>query len=231
MKRFFGVMGVIFGGLGIVLALTQIIGVWVVSPSIKQGLQNTTHLLQQGVTASDQSLTAAEMVVSDLRSKFQAGDGDLQPVLDKYAGSLSQIRATVDAVSGLTSLLQEGVDAARAVPFLADSLNLPAEPTQDLEKTGEVLARLGQALAEMEANSGNLEQADQQLIMQLDTRLGKVQTDVENLITAVARTQASLTRLEANIPFLVNLGAGVITFLGVWFGLAQYCLLITRGDG
>ncbi|HMQ56357.1 MAG TPA: hypothetical protein PKD98_30035 [Anaerolineae bacterium] len=226
MKQFFGILGVIFGGLGLALALTQIIGVWVVSPSIKQGLQSTAHSLQQGLTASDQSLTTVEMVISDLRSELQAGDGDWQPVQDKYAETLSQIRATVDAAGSIISLLQEVVGAARAVPRLAESLNLPAEPTQDLEKTGEVLERLSQVLAEMEANSGNLEEAGQQLITQFDTRLGRLHTDVKNLITAVTRTQASLTQLEANIPLLVNLSAGVITFLGIWFGLAQYCLLI-----
>lgn len=225
MKRILGVLGVILGGIGLILAVGQILGAWLISPPLTRGLQDAARSLQLGLTVSDHALAAANLLAHDLRAELQTSAGDLEPVLDKYAATLSQIRITADSAGSAVTLVQEAVSLTNSLPFLSGSTGQSGEP-QALAKTTQTLERISQTLTELDQGSATLKQASQQTMTRIDIRLGEVESDIVQLAAAVNRAEANLSQLESRIPFWVNLSSAGLTLFGLWFGLAQYCLLI-----
>lgn len=224
-NRILGVLGVILGVVGVILAVVLVIGIWLVNPTITQGLQDTARTMNESLIVADRVLTAADIIAGDLRVGLQVNEGDLQPMIDKYHASLGQIRTTIDTINSAIGVGQELVGLVNSFPFLAGSVSqLPQ--TETLAGMAQTLENLSQTLTDLEQESPKLAQAGRQALARIDSRLGKIEVNIEQLVATVKQAQADLARTEARIPFLVKVSSIILSFVAVWFGLAQYCLLV-----
>ncbi|MCB0195887.1 MAG: hypothetical protein KDJ65_28310 [Anaerolineae bacterium] len=224
-KRILGVLGVIFGVLGVLLAVVQLIGIWIANPSITRGLQGAVGTMNQGLVVSHQVLTNSDMIAGDLRTELKSREGSLQPVMDRYRAGLAQIQVTVDSTRSAIDLSQEFIATVNSVPLLARSVgDLPQG--ERLAEVSQTLENLSQTLTDLQQESPRLAEASQEVRDRIDTRLGEVEGNIEQLIAIVEQKQAALSRIEARIPYMVTMGSVALSLIAIWFGLAQYCLLL-----
>ncbi|HMN26682.1 MAG TPA: hypothetical protein PKE45_00905 [Caldilineaceae bacterium] len=225
LKKVLGVMGVIFGVLGIVLAAAQLIGVWVAGPSVTQGLQQLTATLQNGLLTAEQAVTQSAELAGELNTRLAERPEDLQPLLERLDASIGRVQSALTYADQTIQTLQTMTAATARLP-------LPGRNQEEttvggkLDQAAQAVDSANQTVTELEGLSASLAQRGGPSLDQVEARLQTMESQLNTLAARIDEAQAQIAQIEGQIPLWVNWATVALTLLFIWLGIAQYCLLI-----
>jgi methyl-accepting chemotaxis protein len=220
-----GIIGAILGVLGILLAFAEIIAAWTLNPPVTRGLIDFTGALNQGLAVTEAALQRSAEYIDSVRTELANGDGDLQPTVERVAGSVDALQATLEGATNTVETMQQVAGATNRIPLVGN--NQPQQETAGaLDRVAVALDRANQAVANLEQRAAEVASAGAEAVAGLNQELDVIEAEIASLQTTVDEAQAQVTAVQERIPFWVDLGSITATLLFVWYGIAQLCLLI-----
>jgi len=224
-KRIVGIIGVILGAVGLILAIAQVVGIWTVNSPLTRGVQDLSGGLQNGLAVADGALIQANTLVQELRAELQMPPEQRQELTNTLGNSVTAIDTTLEGASSSIQATQALFSATRQVPLVGRNPEQRAVITA-LDRAAGAVDAASRTLDELEQDAAELAQASTQTIAELDAELETVQGELAGLQTQLSDAQATLAEIEKRIPWWIDLGSLSLTLVFVWYGVAQGCLLL-----
>ena len=215
LKRIVGVLGLLLGSLGLTLCLAVIIGGWWINSPLTDSLlrvfppvENVLALLDDGVQTADDVLVTAQTKVE------QGGEQVMEIAVE--------INERVEPVLPIVDVASKTALAATGVAYVASI----GSPEERLSGTfARLLGRTDLALNSAEQLSQRIIDGDNQATNAISNELTDLRGVVADVDSELAQVEEQVATTKQRLPWWIDLGSLLITFVFLWFGIAQYCLV------
>jgi hypothetical protein len=222
-KRIFGVLGMFFGAIGILLALAAIIGVWAVNKPITDGVHDL-------LDTADAALITVDDVLVRVDSGLQEARGFVSDVAEAIPGT--ELAGRIDNLLGLVEAAATAADSANTVVGLGNKVsNLwrdddPDAPETTIEKLSTTLDDLAIRLAEINQKAKDLKERNVvgEVATEIDNEIAGVQDGLNEISVSVDEAQTTVADLHVAIPRWIDIASVISTLLFIWMGVAQFAL-------
>lgn len=252
MKRACGVVTLLVGAVGVILAAAAIAQTWRMAEQMRQAapealghLEAITRSVNQQGEATVALLATTRTRVNEIRSPIAELSSRTQQV------TTDSILEIVD--EGIIQRLENAEEFARSMQTsmrgmssaLALLESLPFFPTRSasgvrgesqwkavadsLAEAADLLERISQMIARLRSGrTMSPEQLTQlrETLDGVDRELGEVQTEIHRFLKSVSATGAQVAALRRNVPAWINNTAVAVTVFFVCFGFSQLSLLV-----
>jgi len=224
LKRIAGVLGVVFGAIGILLSVAAIIGAWVINtPVTEAGLhilvtvEESLNVANEGLDIAQETLVEARNILADTREAFPT---------EELAGRVGDIRGIIDAAQATADTAGSFVEAANSIPFLRGSEEEEQKAVTTLSEASATLTEISNSLGTVEQEL--LDRADGRsgLIAEIETRVANIQVLVQEVDQSVTEATAAVVQLQQDLPGLIDTISIIFTLFFFWLGVAQLSLLL-----
>jgi hypothetical protein len=243
LRRLVGAVVLLLSTVGTVGCVAGIIGVWMLSRGVSEGMRGITDKLDAGlqrVSAANQNVQIAvgkarADVANVGKESEDLGDGGKKgrraartiraliqqqagPNMDELGGRLSTLSDCAVAVSSLLESFQE-VPLARASRLDSDQLNRRADEARQLSS---ILRRLEVAVSDGDTETGRQKVAA--ATSEVDLVLQKCQATVEAWQSDLDAARDDLAHARAKLLGWLTCAAIAVTVLCLWVGAGQISL-------
>lgn len=247
---------VILGAIGSVVCLAGVVGVWIVGSRVQQVNSELFRQADELVVQVDRRVVQARDAVvwtreqaDDLKQALRDSAKDL--LFTERVASLPEIddleRRLVSAMERADGLIQVSVSTAELIEQLLATIGVIAsarnvelkkdtsELTATIRSTRESLANASERLVGVQRGLAEIRQKREvdvhlkqiaKLLLGIVAKLDIVQEQLATLRNRLEETRNRLGQLQSKIRVGVFAGQCLIALLIVWFGAAQYCLLL-----
>ena len=247
LRSLVGWLGLLFGSLGVILSVAALVGVWVLSQRVTRTVDHTTSVLTGFTKTVHERADLTAGKVGESREKVELLQSRLDETLEgqgidpvKIREGLAELQA--DAVeinewielAGSTQefvvLLDEVLGSVKVVAGADGGSEVAAAMAGGAQKVKEAsgaLEELREALDEMQATGtepGKVTEAKPLLTRCADS-LGQLESSIAGFADGVGRAEDAVEKFGKALRFRINLAAWVASFLLVWNGVAQACLV------
>jgi hypothetical protein len=255
-KRLTGLVLVILGAIGSVVCLAGVVGVWIVGSRVQQVNSELFRQADELVVQVDRRVVQSRDAVvwtreqaDDLLQALRDSAKDL--LFAERVASLPEIddleRRLVSAMERADGLIQVSVSTAELIEQLLATIGVIAsarnvelkkdtsELTATIRSTRESLANASERLAGVQRGLAEIRQKREvdvhlkqiaKLSLGIVAKLDIVQEQLATLRNRLEETRSRLGQLQGKIRLWVFAGQCLIVLLILWFGAAQYCLLL-----
>jgi prefoldin subunit 5 len=233
LRRILGILVMIAGILGLVLSIAGLISVWVVKPTISQGVENTIATLSTSIDTSKQAMLVTEQAlgatvnsVGALQTMLEATANsviDTQPMLTQITSFLGEkLPGTIDSANSSLLAAQKGaqvldgaiksLDSFRsllsAIPLIGPMLPADTGKGYNPEKSladslGEVATQLDGLPAMFTDMSKNLDKADDNLVT-IQTSLTSMASNVSQISSSLNQYKSMIAQSQSSMDNLKN---------------------------
>ena len=253
-KRLTGMVLAALGGIGIVVCLTAVAGVWIVGSRLQQVNSEVFHQADELVVRLDRravqahdavdgtrnladelkqtlQVLATELVAERVRSLPELDNLErrLASAMQRADGMLEVSVSTAELIEQVFSLV--GVVASRRNVDLKDPSNL----TATIRATRESLASASERLADVERSLAEIRQKQdvdanltlvKELSLAIIARLDVVQNQLTTVRNRLDETKGRLAQAQGRMRTWMLTGQLLMALVLVWIIAGQYCLLI-----
>lgn len=220
MRRILGVMVMIAGVIGLLMSLAGLVGIWVLKPTVENGLDATITTLNSSITTSQKvmvitsdALGATVDSVDALSTMLGATALSVQntePVLESIRGFMGdKLPATLESASSSLTAAQRGAEVLdstmksldnfrfmmSSLPMIGPLIQLPAETEKSdsslADSLGDVATNLQDLPTMFTDLAANLDKADDSL--------GTIQDSLETMSTSVGKISSSLGEYQSMV--------------------------------
>ncbi|MEQ8791201.1 MAG: hypothetical protein RIC55_33370 [Pirellulaceae bacterium] len=249
-KRVLHLVLLLLGGLGVVLSVALIVGVWIADARLRRAASDTRDQLDDMLTAVDRRVGQVEQRVDESALTTNEVKQTLEVAAKREVGEQLRARLEIDEKAGrLATLLHRADDwldtSTTSVKLVERTLRLvntsgAAIDTTSLQRLLEELASLDAKLNEAtslvegirdhtrdDEQGGPITQRLQQaarLALRVVAALGVVQERLQSLRVKLQSAQADLKTAESKLLGRIRTGAVALTLLLVWVLLGQLAL-------
>ncbi len=224
LKRVAGVLGVVFGAIGILLSIVVIIGAWAINtPVTEAGLhiletvEEGLNVANEGLDAAQETLTEARTILAETRESFSA---------EELAGRIGDIKGIIDAAQATADTAGSFVQAANSVPFLRGNQAEEEVAVTTLSEASATLSEISNALGTVEEELTNRADGQTGILAEIETRVANIQVLVQEVDQSVTEATAAIVQLQQDLPGLIDTISIIFTLLFFWLGVAQLSLLL-----
>jgi hypothetical protein len=239
-------MGVLFGSLGLVLAIAALVGVWVLSQRVTHAVDVGASALTEFTQAVHDRAGVAGGRVRESRERVEllqnrldeALEGqELDPVkmraglaeLQGYAEEINEWIALAGSTQDLVVLLDGVLGSVEAVAGAEGRSAVATEMAGGALKVKEAsvaFAELREALDEIQAigEEPNGGAQVKPLLTRCADLLGQLEASIGGFSESVERAEDAVEQFSETLRFKIHLAAWVASVLLVWQGAGQYCL-------
>lgn len=215
LKRIVGVLGLLLGSLGLTLCLAVIIGGWWINSPLTDSLlrvfppvENVLALLDDGVQTADDVLVTAQTKVE------QGGEQVMEIAVE--------INERVEPVLPIVDVAHKTTLAATGVAYVT-SIGSPEErPDGSLAR---FLRQTDLALNSAETLSQRIIDGDSQATNAISNELTELRVVVAEVDSELTQVEEKVSATKQRLPGWIDLASLLITFIFLWFSVAQYCLI------
>ena len=253
-NQIFGITLIVAAVLGILFNITGVVITWKYKDQVTTSAVTTVKLLTstldstvQGLEVATSALEISINSVSALQNSVNAAATTIEsakPVLESLSGLIDgTLPKTITTAQTALNGAQEGarvIDSVMKVvaglPFVSDNIYNPETPLHEaLGKLSESLDELPTTLdtmgSSLDTSTSSVETIHQD-ITTIAENIGSIEASLEDaqavLIeykTTASVLSARLKILEERLPLIINVMAGVLTFIFIWLTLAMVGLL------
>jgi chromosome segregation ATPase len=245
MKRFLGLIAMLFGTIGCILCLAGIILAWWLSYRYLGKAAETAYRVTEILSSAGDRVNRLEGGVRETQSQIASlGEKARQMVKENKPVARAKLRPLVENLASKVERSEDVAEALRAAAVLLhDSADLAAAFTEDQEKVQKIRAaeeNLTQAIETIQKAQKTLalwQQDDDPtftaedvaaLVRVLLPTLGKLLTSVADVQQFLTRAETEMAEVEGKITFWKTAAPALVTWLVAWIGVGQG-LLLARG--
>jgi hypothetical protein len=246
-RNLVGWLVILLGSLGVLLSVAALVGVWVLSIRITRsvdqaasGMIGFTETVSQRAGLASESVRESRRKVEEIQLrvemslegqgidpvKLREGLAELQAYVDEFnrwielAGSTRDFVAVLDGVLGSV----EGMAGAEGRGEVAAAV---AGGATKVKEASGALAEIRGALEKIQTSAEQPETSAKAipLLTQFAGTLDKFESSIEGFAGSIDAAGVAVEKLRDEVCFKINLGAWVASFLLVWNGVAQACLV------
>ena len=222
-KRVVGVLGMVFGAIGILLALVAIIAVWVVNKPITDGALDLLDTADTALVVVDDVLVRADNGLQEARD-FVGNVAEAIPGTE-LAGRINNLLGLVEAAAAAADNANTVVGLTNRVSGIWRTDD-PDAPETTIEKLSATLNDLATRLAEIDQKAKDLQERNVvgEVATEIDNEIAGVQAGLNEVSNSVGEAQATVADLHVAIPRWIDIASIVLTLLFIWMGVAQLAL-------
>lgn len=222
-KRIAGIIAVLLGGLGILLAVALLIGAWLVNTPVTDSVLQLLESIEVGLVAADAGLDQVDAALTTVNQKL--ADTAAMFTGEELLQVVNDAQAIVEVVQSTAETAVTMLDAINSLPLIgrnAAPADLPKleEALLILTEISDRLAAVEQRLIDRQTTGGSGP------LVQLQTDISQLQDRLANASAGVAEATASVQQLRGNVPGWIDWISIALTLLFLWLGVAQYSLLV-----
>lgn len=222
-KKIFGVVGIILGALGILLAFGAIAAVWVVNTPITDGALDLLDIADGALITVDDVLGRTDDGLQEVRT-FVSDTAEAIPG--------TELAQRVDNLLVLVESAAEAADSANTVVGLANKTSGifrrddPDAEERPIEKLSTTLDNLAVRLAEIDQKAKDLKERNVvgEIATQIDSEIAGVQDGLSDINTTAGEAQVVVTDLKVAVPRWIDTVSIILTLIFIWMGIAQLAL-------
>jgi len=244
--RFLAIAAIVFGILGIVLAMVSVISIWQIYNPLTTSLDKLLLTAEKGLEVVDKGLSVVDPLVGLLANSMleiqETGDElsaqiqdssplidglsyllgeDIEPKVEQASASLIQVRDAAEQVNAISQTVS-------ALPFL--DLQGISDVTQGFV---DLMEEIDQGVKDIRSGVENLKQGvSQEVIKPIQDRAAVVEDELNGLQTEIQATHVEvqnlytfITVLRPRIPAILGIIAVLLTLQLLWGAFAQVALI------
>ncbi len=230
----------IVAGLGLLLCLVGLAGVWVVNAPLTdavgaaaQAVDGYLGLATQTLGVTEEQVTALRTELGDVRARLDTVTEErrsdaLARVGQRVGPALDTVRTTVAGVHTAIVALNHSLETANRIP----SVNVPTL-TDELQVADQRIEEMQSGLSAVTAALGDITVDGSEVSAMLDTLLAQLASfgDVMNRAqTQIAGLTATVRVVESESEGWIDLGSVVLSALFILFGAGQAGLIARAVD-
>ncbi len=246
---------ILLGGLGTILCLAGIVGVWMLESRLNRVRQQLASAAADTLEYLDHQSTAARVVVSEAKLTV----GEVEERLSKWTreeivdrageqleleGRLERLTGAVEGAQRTAVNIEQGLDSVKRVFVVAGELGLPFTG----ETADSLASRLAAVRSEIDAVAGTMTELRHQLAVDDESNeqggiaqavklagrfvatFGRVDKGLDEFAADLATLQGQLTQVASRTRWKILAAATLATLLLLWMAAGQISLL-RRGKG
>jgi chromosome segregation ATPase len=226
-------------GLGLLLSVGSLIGVWVAKPPVTEVSVATMHTAESYLALASNMMAATEGQISEMRTQLSGLSARIDamnaenrvPIAEQVVGTVqSQLAPTVARLRATMSLLHGALVALNQLLISANTIPGVSVPTLSME-----LQTAEQRLGEIQANLTALADAAATVSFdgnQLKTAIDSTAAQLASLTEVLAQYRAQIITLRASVtslgeatPGIIDLSSVVLSIFFVVWAAGQVCMI------
>jgi ABC-type transporter Mla subunit MlaD len=241
------VMGILFNITGVVLTWKYKNPVTISAVTTVKLLTSTLDSTVQGLEVATSALQVSIDSVSALQNSVNTAAATIesaQPVLESLSGlvdgvlpsTVATAQKAIDGAQEGARVIDSVLKVVAGLPFVSPNIYNPETPLHEgLGKLSDSLNELPKTFETMgttlESSTSNVETIHKDVttiadnIGSISASLEEAQTVLTQYKTTASVLSARLKVLEERLPLIINIAAGVLTFIFIWLTLAMVGLL------
>lgn len=220
-KRILGLVGVVLGVVGMVLCLAVIVGAWWVNGPLTSSVLKIFPPVEAVLIFGDETAARFGAFVTDTQEQLNE-TADAKPVAMALEDEIAQIALYVDVADGLVA------SAETTLSEVADAVQPNVRGAVTTRTTNRLLTTLNsvdETLNSAETLAQDVRDGRDEKIEELNQQLDRLEANSAEVQTVIDQTQTDVADLKIKIPRWIDLGSLIVTFIFLWFGVAQYFLM------
>ena len=245
------VLLVIIAILVILLSVAGIGGAWYVNRVITDVTLQVFSVVQTGVTIAETGVNQVNGLVKDSRTEVQQAEDTIKDISDHLQENSpalvalnnrleTRLAPTVGKIDAAIAPVRDGLVAISSIVEFANSIPYVQEQAPNLGKVEEVLQNVNQLGADVrqlnDTLAASVVEGKNQLTEELagvltglttriDSRLGEVQSGVEEVLAEINALQEDVLAYRSRLLLIYNLSALALTLLFIWLIYSQVVVI------
>ena len=143
-KRIAGVIAVVLGGIGIILSIAAIVGVWVVNKPITDKSVEILTTVEVALDVVEENLVRADQAMQTVRDSIADVVAELPT--EELGAIVANLQSLVDSVKTTAETAKNVVGFASSIPFLGPGNSQETSSTENLDQLTELMTQLSTGL-------------------------------------------------------------------------------------
>jgi len=253
-SRFIGAVLLLGAGIGIVISLLGLVGVWTAAPKVETAVVKTIERVSESLTTTQEGLDViAEsmqqasdtlLIMETVASEMALSVDQTIPMVDR-AGTLvgehmteivQETQTSLDAAQSSAKLVDDTLGLITSLPIIGRRYAPANSLSSSISGVSQSLDELPSSFLELQANlkiaSSNLKTMQDQVqalgvnLKNISGSMEKAQVVVEDYQEQVSGLEADLKTFQEQVPsWLTGLKWGLTLFF-LWLGIAQLGLFL-----
>lgn len=225
-KRIAGVIAVILAGIGIVLSIVAIVGVWVANKPITDTTVEILATIDGALEVVEVNLAKADTALQTVRDSMVEAAASLP--IEEMNAIVSNLESLVEAAETTAETANNVVSLANAFPFVGPGSDKEATGAPKLDELTERLTQISTRLESLQERILGLSEGGVSggVIDTIDGEIAQVQTRLNDAESTANEAGATVVEIQLNIPRWIDIASVVLTLIFLWLGIAQYSLLV-----
>ena len=239
LRKILAVLLIVVAGLGLILSVGSLIGVWVAKPPVTEVSVATMHTAESYLTLASNLMAATEGQIGEMRTQLNElgaridpmNAEDRVPIAEQIVGAIqSRLAPTVASLRATVSSLHSALVAVNQVLIRANSIPGVTVPTLSLE-----LQTAEQRLGEIEADLASLADAAANVSFdggRLKASIDSISAELAILTELLAQYRAEIVALRGSVnslgaatPGIIDLSSVVLSIFFVVWAAGQVCMI------
>jgi uncharacterized coiled-coil protein SlyX len=230
LRKILAVLLITVAGLGLLLSVGSLIGVWVAKPPVTEVSVATMHTAESYLALASNMMAATEGQISEMRTQLSGLSARIDamnaenrvPIAEQVVGTVqSQLAPTVARLRATMSLLHGALVALNQLLISANTIPGVSVPTLSMELQTANLTALADAAATVSFDGNQLKTAIDSTAAQLASLTEVLAQYRAQIITL----RASVTSLGEATPGIIDLSSVVLSIFFVVWAAGQVCMI------